>query len=345
MTKAPGIYAVSTMFNGNEMIRQLIARGVPVKGVIGLAGQVPAEGISGYESPEALCHAHGLEFIPMQSYNLMDAADKARLADTNIDVALILGWQRLVPQWFLERCSRGAIGVHGSADGITGGRGRSPQNWALILGKKEFHLSIFFADPGIDAGPVIDSQAIPLSPWDDIRSSHLKVGRATVEMLVRNFANGNILARKAVPQQGTVRYLPQRKPEDGALDWRRGTIEIDRFIRGLSRPYPGAFSAYDGGTLRIWKARPFPETLGLKPQTPGTVIDRFIEGELLIQTGDGLLFVEDYSFAENSAPLAAGTVLRSVDYAEQIAGIVARHYARYPDLPLIEALDAKEKAA
>lgn len=345
MTEQLSIYAVSTMFNGNEMIRQLLARGIPLRGVVGLGDGAKTSDISGYESAEPLCRAHQLEFLPMESYSLSSSADRDRLANTAMDVALILGWQRLVPAWFLKDCRIGAIGVHGSAEGITGGRGRSPQNWALILGKDEFHLSIFFADPGIDSGPVIDSQSIPLSNWDDIRTSHLKVGRATVDMLVRNFLNGNIGMRRSTPQSGEVRYLPQRKPEDGAIDWRRGTLEIDRFVRALTRPYPGAFSRYPGGTIQIWKARPFPETFADIPFAAGTVVDRFSEGEFLIHTGDGLLFVDDYSMVEGSVPLVRGMTLESAVYEEQTAAIVARHYARYPHLPLIEMLDQFRKTA
>ena len=49
----------------------------------------------------------------------------------------------------------GVLGGHGSPDGISGGRGRLPQNWALILGAKRFDLALFKITPGIDDGPII----------------------------------------------------------------------------------------------------------------------------------------------------------------------------------------------
>ncbi len=329
------IYIVSTMFNGNAMARQLLARGVKIAGMIGLAESVPREDIYGYESPKSWCDAQGIPFIPMRSYTMRNPEDCALLSSHTIDVALILGWQRLVPEWFLQQCRIGAIGVHGSSDGIAGGRGRSPQNWALMLGKEAFHLSIFFADPGVDSGPVIDSCAIPLTVHDDIYSSHLKIGRATVEMLVRNFENGAIQARRAAPQKGEVRYLPQRKPEDGEIDWHRSSHEVYNFVRALTRPYPGAFCKVEGAELRIWRARPFVEPFA-SPHQPGTILANYSNTSFLVASQDGALLVDDF---ECTIALHEGMVLTSRSYDEHLAFIGQRHRSRYPDMKLIAELE------
>ena len=46
----------------------------------------------------------------------------------------------------------GVLGAHGSCDGITKGRGRSPLNWALMIGAKKFEVSIFKISDGVDDG-------------------------------------------------------------------------------------------------------------------------------------------------------------------------------------------------
>ena len=35
--------------------------------------------------------------------------------------------------------------------------------------------------------------------------------------------------------------------------------EVDRLVRGVTRPYPGAFAEIDGRVLRIWSGRPAPD--------------------------------------------------------------------------------------
>lgn len=329
------IYAISTLFSGNEMIRQLLKKGVKIDGVICLSNNLSGIDISGYESPVELCRQYDIELIQLDSYSLKMDVDKKNLENLDIDIALILGWQRLIPEWFLKICKIGAIGVHGSADGIVGGRGRSPQNWALILGKKEFHLAIFFADSGVDSGPIIDSQLILLSEWDDIRTSHLKIGRATVELIHKNLTNGEILRRSCIPQEGEVRYLAQRKPEDGEIDWSRSSLDLYNFVRGLTRPYPGAFSKFKMGILRIWRARPFTELFTNSNEIlPGLIVDKFGSGELLISTGNGYLYVDDYEFDIAVGDLMPGDLLESCSYGDQMSRIVKRHFTKFPDMPL-----------
>jgi methionyl-tRNA formyltransferase len=46
--------------------------------------------------------------------------------------------------------------------------------------------------------------------------------------------------------------LPGRRPQDGAIDWTKSGGEIFNFVRGLTRPYPGAFSYLDGERWLIW---------------------------------------------------------------------------------------------
>ena len=48
--------------------------------------------------------------------------------------------------------------------------------------------------------------------------------------------------------------LPRRKPEDGLIDWNQSASTIYNFVRGLTHPYPGAFSYLSGTKYFIWKS-------------------------------------------------------------------------------------------
>ena len=78
------------------------------------------------------------------------------------------------------------MGAHGSPLGITKGRGRSPQNWALILGLSTFYISIFKIDPGIDSGQIIETRSFTYSDFDDIKTSYYKVCLLTADMIINN---------------------------------------------------------------------------------------------------------------------------------------------------------------
>ena len=51
--------------------------------------------------------------------------------------------------------------------------------------------------------------------------------------------------------------MPQRSPENGRINWHQKAINVERFIRAQTRPYPGAFGSLEGEPLTIWAARSF----------------------------------------------------------------------------------------
>jgi methionyl-tRNA formyltransferase len=332
------IYGVAAISSGADMARGLLEAGFPLKGMITLEPADHGDKVSGFRDLTQACAELGLDQVRVQSYGLTAVADRERLLSTEIDLLVIMGWQRLLPQWLIDHSRFGGIGLHGSAEGITGGRGRSPQNWALMLGKESFHLSIFFLDSGVDSGAVIDSRAIPITQWDDIRTSYYKVGRAAVEMIAQGWASGRIQRREAQPQQGSPKYLPKREPPDGAVDWGRGATDIFNFVRALTRPYPGAFTGCDGGTMKLWRVRPFITAEDFSSRVPGEIVQIFEHGELLVKAGEGMILVDEFDWlpGPGGASLKPGDVLASVDFTDQLRTIAERHIARYPDAPLAD---------
>ena len=334
------IYAFSTLFNGNEMVRDLIESGVPVSGVIGLVDCAKNSEISGYESAQDLCNEYGIEFIPIKSYALLDSGDIHILSGLNIDLALVLGWQRLIPKWAIQKFRIGGVGIHGSAYGINEGRGRSPQNWALLLGKTEFHLSIFKLEEGVDSGPVLATKTLPLTEFDDIKTTHWKVGRAAVRMLVECLDPAMFSKSKLTVQDQAARYFPKRIPEDGEIDWNRDAFGIYNFIRAQSWPYPGAFTKLENDVLRIWRARPFEEHQPIvATHAPGEIIKIFENGDLLIATAKSKLLIEEYELSKVSSKLVVGQKLNSANFHNQMRLIASRHLMAYPDFSLAEDFD------
>jgi UDP-4-amino-4-deoxy-L-arabinose formyltransferase/UDP-glucuronic acid dehydrogenase (UDP-4-keto-hexauronic acid decarboxylating) len=320
--------------SGIDLLRA-VAAAVPLQGIVGLSQRPACDAISGYHYFAPVAQELGVPFIAVDGYALSAAGDRARLEGLEIDVLLVCGWQRLVPEWLIRRARIGAVGAHGSAGGIAGGRGRSPQNWALILGADSFSVSIFFLDPGIDSGPVIATRTFPIEEADTIADTYRKVTLVCAEMLVESFRSGAIAARRATPQTADGYYLPQRLPEDGAIDWRRSDREVCRFVRALTRPYPGAFTEFGGGHLAVWRARPFSLGKAGLP-SPGTIVQRFAAGPLLVAARNGLVLIEDWSMDDPAlgAAIRPGVVLASVDFRAQMREIADRHRRRYPDLPL-----------
>lgn len=326
-------WLLNTLDIGLDLL-DFLRQEIPVQGVIGLTERAPGDAISDYLHMEAPCAARGLSFVPVEDYSLQSPADRQRLSGLEIDVLVVSGWQRLLPPWLLDQATLCAIGAHGSPFGITQGRGRSPQNWALIMGAREFSISIQRLEAGVDSGDVIDTMTFSYDQLDDIRSSYYKVSWCVAQMLTKGLRDGAIADGRFTPQEHEgAHYLPQRLPEDGAIDWCRSSGEVHDFIRALTRPYPGAFCDLgNGARLKVWRATPLslPEFPGA---TPGKIVRIYPCGDLLVATGSGCLLVRDYEVSGPHA-LAEGQQLPSVDFRRQMAAIITRHRARFPEQPI-----------
>jgi len=328
-------YILNTLSTGLATIKML-EQYLDIDGIIGLSQRNASDAISGYIYMYPYCLDRKTSFVEVEDYSLLSNHDRDILLQLEIDILVVLGWQRLVPQWLIDHCGICAIGIHGSSSGITGGRGRSPQTWALLLGKEEFTLSVFCLTEGIDSGPIIDSRTFPIQQSDDIKISYYKVGMLTAEMIFEWVRSESPPPSEQDTRDSDARYLPQRRPEDGGIDWNRTSEAIHNFIRALTRPYPGAYTTVAGHQIHIWEGRPFDLGHFNQKFIPGTIVQVFPNGDILVKSSDSFFLVEEYSVSGSPGEftLEEGLIFESTNFREQCQTIVARHFQRYPELTL-----------
>lgn len=170
------------------------------------------------------------------------------------DFCLVAGWYHMVGKDLRRRFARGAVGLHASL--LPKLRGGAPLNWALLTQKPESGVSMFELGDGVDDGPIYAQERFPIAARATIANIVDQAETAALNLLERNLpaiAEGTL---RPTPQVGEPSYCLQRIPGDGAINWSRSADEIDRLIRAVGRPYPGAFSYLDGQRIYIWAAQP-----------------------------------------------------------------------------------------
>lgn len=328
---------LTTTFNGHFMLQELLHRGHSVDSVIGLNEfEFNRLGSERYSSKN-LAQSFGIRFHEANAYDLSSELDQAMFNSIKSDYLLVLGWQRIVPsEIFLQFKS---IGIHGSDKGIQFGKGRSPQNWALILGAHSFKFSVFSINEGIDSGEILQTSEIRITRDDDIQSLHLKVGNEAVNLLELVLENSNrkLLSTKSDEEvKGeTQEYLPKREPLDGEIDWNRQTLRLYNFIRALSYPYSCAFTTFHGGVFRILRSKVIYQNSSER-FLPGRVRHCISSSTLVVECSDGLLLIE--ISGDSSVNFAVGDVFSSTDFATQMQRIFDRHQKKYPQLPIAKRL-------
>jgi methionyl-tRNA formyltransferase len=261
----------------------------------------PAKGaeqqVAGYLDLRPFLEERGIAYTVAEKYSLKGDTDRERLLALGIDALLVMGWQRLIPEWWLESMTVGAFGMHGSSRPLPHGRGRSPMNWSIIQGKDVFYTHLFQYLPGVDDGPVVGVQTFDITPFDTGHTLHFKNTVAMVHLCAASLPGllEGTAPRTPQPTEGAS-YYPKRGAEDGLIYWTDGTTAIYNLVRAVTRPFPGAFSFLDDDPARrvmVWGAIPFDARLQWPSSAPGEVLEVFYDGTFVVRTGDGTLLVTD----------------------------------------------------
>jgi len=174
----------------------------------------------------------------------------------------------MIPPAILELAPQGAFNLHGSL--LPNYRGRAPVNWVLVNGEQVTGVSLHYMVAKPDAGDLVDQEAIPIDFDETPLTLYAKLEKAAEIVLDRSLPlllEGRA-PRKPVDLTGGS-YFGGRKPEDGLLNWKLPALKLFYLVRGVTHPYPGAFTTWLGRKLLIWWA--WPEE-GAAGRPPGTLL-------------------------------------------------------------------------
>jgi len=215
-------------------------------------------------------------------------------------------YRNMIKPVVLEIPKHGALNLHGSY--LPRYRGRVPVNWAVINGETETGATLHYMVEKPDAGDIVDQEKVAIDFDDTAKDVFGKVADAAVTVIARAWPLLRAGSNERIPMDLSAgSYFGGRKPADGLIDWTRPAVQIYNLIRGVTHPYPGAFTHLDGQKVVIWQARPM-EGSG----EPGYVVSQV---PLLVGTGNGLLEIVTLQGEGQQECLAAdfiGNMARSI---------------------------------
>ena len=233
---------------------------------------------------DEFCSLHS---VPLQKFrNINDSYAVQAIRAASLDWLFIVGWSQIARAPVLEATRLGVLGMHPTL--LPVGRGRAAVPWAILLGLGETGVTLFKMDEGVDTGPIVAQERVPIATDEDATSLYHKVDeahRALIRSNWRLLAAGTLLPVPQDDTQATV-WLG-RTPEQGRLELSMPVVEAERLVRAVTRPYPGAFIDLPAGRLRVWRAkivaRGAEVVHGANPAFP---ILRFQGGNLEVTEGD-----------------------------------------------------------
>ena len=188
------------------------------------------------------------------------------LANLKADVSVVVAFGQILPKSVLEQPPLGCWNGHGSL--LPRWRGAGPIQWALLEGDAETGVGIMAMEEGLDTGPVLLEQRLPifLRQNSDALASQLSELTATLMLeamhLIQKAGVGTEserLARLNVKYQGQdMSYARMLKKEDFQINWNDSALCTHRKVMGL---YPGALTGWRNKRLKVLETEPLIERL------------------------------------------------------------------------------------
>jgi methionyl-tRNA formyltransferase len=233
-----------------------------------------------------------------------DREAHSAFAGLELDVAVVAAYGLILPQAMLDAPRRGCLNIHGSL--LPRWRGAAPIHAAVLAGDEETGITIMQMDAGLDTGPMLLRQSVPIAA--DTTTAHLHDALADIGAKLILQALANPPTPVPQPEEGAT-YAPKLTRDDGRIDWSESANAIDRRVRAFD-PWPGTFTLLGGSLLKVLAVRPA-EGHG----APGTVLD----GALTVACGHGAIRLTRVQLPGRAAldadaflrghPVQSGTVL------------------------------------
>jgi UDP-4-amino-4-deoxy-L-arabinose formyltransferase/UDP-glucuronic acid dehydrogenase (UDP-4-keto-hexauronic acid decarboxylating) len=211
------------------------------------------------------------------------------IRDCEPEILFSFYYRKLLSARILEIPSRGCYNLHGSL--LPRFRGRSPTNWAILLGEKKTGVTLHEMVVKADAGVIVGQKGVEISEDDDARAVLMKQVEATRALLAEVYPlliQGR--APAIVQDERLATKFGGRRPEDGEIHWQQSAESIHNLVRAVAYPWPGAFSTLRGQKCMIWRTRRYRGPMPASMPEPGTVMGATEQG-MLVACGAGCVEV------------------------------------------------------
>ncbi|XP_037535082.1 cytosolic 10-formyltetrahydrofolate dehydrogenase [Nematolebias whitei] len=164
---------------------------------------------------------------------------------TKADLNVLPFCSQFIPMEVIDYPKQGSIIYHPSL--LPRHRGASAINWTLIHGDKKGGFTVFWADDGLDTGPILLQRECDVDANDTVNTIYKRFlfpeGVKGMVEAVRLITEGKA-QRTTQPETGATYECIQKK-ENAKIDWNQSAEALHNWIRGNDK-VPGAWAEIDG---------------------------------------------------------------------------------------------------
>lgn len=158
---------------------------------------------------------------------------------------------QFIPTDVIDNPKHGSIIYHPSI--LPRHRGASAINWTLIMGDKKAGFSVFWADDGLDTGPILLQRSCDVEPNDTVDTLYNRFlfpeGIKAMVEAVQLIADGK--AHRIPQTEEGATYEGIQKKENAKISWDQSAEVLHNWIRGHDK-VPGAWTEINGQMVTFY---------------------------------------------------------------------------------------------
>jgi len=200
---------------------------------------------------KAAAERHGIAVYQPDSLRTADV--RLPLVEAQADLFVVAAYGLIFGEKTLAIPKIACVNLHASI--LPAYRGASPITAAILEGKKSTGVSLMVMERGLDSGPVIAIEEIPIGPDEttgSLTAQLATVGAHLVQYQLARFAAGEIWPE---PQADDgISFVRPLTKSDGWINWSSPAIEIERHVRAMW-PWPRSWTEIEGKIVQIHECR------------------------------------------------------------------------------------------
>lgn len=199
----------------------------------------------------ALAAEEGLEL--RQPEKVRDPDFRARLAELEPDVAVVVAYGQIFPKSLLALPRLGCVNLHASL--LPRWRGAAPIQAAIASGDRVTGVTTMKMEAGLDTGPVLRCLEVPIGEGEttpELSERLAAVGAGLMVETLVGLADGTVVEEPQDDELAT--YAPRLDRSDGVVDWALSADRIHDRWRAF-QPWPGLVTELGGQPLKLKEVR------------------------------------------------------------------------------------------
>lgn len=195
---------------------------------------------------------HGLQ-VWQPSRIKKDAPTLEELRSQSADAFVVVAYGQILSPEILAMPRLGCINAHGSL--LPPYRGAAPIQWSIFNGDAVAGVTTMLMDVGMDTGPMLLKQSIPVGLLDDVAVVSARLAEVSAELLVETLIQLDRGMLQPEPQEEAIAtYARLLEKSDFLIHWSNAALDLHNQIRAF---VPNAVAQFRAQPLKVLKTVPF----------------------------------------------------------------------------------------